>query len=373
MGWLYLVIAILVLVGAVLTAAAWFFGCLTALAVFGVIGLIFYGDLSASDATTSVVTVMFDRGKFLFRIDEPELIKRIRRYYPSHLVYGISLTVTVLIIIKLLASPRLSDEDRALTVVGAIIAPMIVAGFAAWLNPTENLKKLARSVTMRKVARLNTAGSDYPDLEQITAEIQHTSGQLGIALDRLPTEQAAAEIRSRTHDLLRDPSVARSIVLSCAARGRADVDGLRTSVSLLEQVTAEHRRVSPLVFTTGSRSYLESLDFVLVTLQQAKAQLLPRREWQNFASVSSDLLAQLSDLERTATAMADSGPRPENDETDPYRTLNVPRGATLEQVKRVYRSLVHIYHEAKDTRDPEKWQAINSAYSRICQELGERG
>jgi DnaJ-class molecular chaperone len=112
---------------------------------------------------------------------------------------------------------------------------------------------------------------------------------------------------------------------------------------------------------------------VLVTLHQAKSQLLSRREWGSFASVSSELLAQLSELERTAIKISESGrPDAEKDEWDPYKELNVPRGVSLDQLQRVYHSLVHVYHEAKDTHDPEKWKRINAAYTQICSDLKRR-
>lgn len=373
MGWVYLVIGILALLGAVMAAAAWFLGMVTAAATFFVIWLGFRAHFSAADVMATVATVTFDRGRFLFSIDDQALSGLVRRYYPSQVVYSISLIVTVLVIIHLLGNPRLSDGDRAFTIVGAVIAPLIVLWFDVWLNPTERLQKHGRSVLGRKLARLNAAAAQYPDLEKVTGEIHHMCDDLGIALDVSPTEAAATEIRSRTHQLLRDPSLARSIVASCITRGNADIEGLRSSASLVERVAAEHRRIAPLVFGTGSPSYLQSLDFVLVTLHQAKSQLLSRREWHSFSTVASDLLAQLTELERTAIEMRESGrPTAEEDELDAYKTLNVPRGASLDQIKRVYYALVQIYHEARDTHDPEKLKRINAAYTQICRELGGR-
>src|SRR5437763_94467 len=130
MGWVYLILVVVALVTAVVTAAAWFFGAATALAVFALIALIFAVSFSSADATASVVTVTFESGEFCFHIEEPALREFVRRYYPSQLVYSVSLAVTVLIIIELLSNPRLSGEDRAFAVIGALIAPLIVVWFA---------------------------------------------------------------------------------------------------------------------------------------------------------------------------------------------------------------------------------------------------
>ena len=59
-------------------------------------------------------------------------------------------------------------------------------------------------------------------------------------------------------------------------------------------------------------------------------------------------------------------------DTDPYRTLGLSRGASLDEVKRAYRRLVKIDHpDAAGEAALPRFLAIQAAYDRIAGPLGE--
>lgn len=48
---------------------------------------------------------------------------------------------------------------------------------------------------------------------------------------------------------------------------------------------------------------------------------------------------------------------------NPYDVLELPAGASREDVKRAFHRLAHIYHPDKPTGDAEKFKKISAAYS----------
>lgn len=64
---------------------------------------------------------------------------------------------------------------------------------------------------------------------------------------------------------------------------------------------------------------------------------------------------------------------------DPYEVLGVPRGASIEEVKKAYRELAKKYHPDKYAGNEladlaqEKMKAINEAYDTIIREQNGRG
>ena len=47
---------------------------------------------------------------------------------------------------------------------------------------------------------------------------------------------------------------------------------------------------------------------------------------------------------------------------DYYQTLNVPRNASQDDIKKAYRKLAHQYHPDKQSGDESKFKEVNEAY-----------
>jgi hypothetical protein len=122
-----------------------------------------------------------------------------------------------------------------------------------------------------------------------------------------------------------------------------------------------------------SSSLIAHIDNLRETLESENLRdLLRQRDWNVYLSFLSNIASELNDLKALQAGDAGgahgnpdeaSGPTDINNEDDAVRVLNVPPGATIEQVARAYNVLRSIWHpDHGATQDHQKFILIKRAY-----------
>lgn len=379
MGWLYLVLGVLAILIAYTTLYAWLLGVFTAVAVIGVIIVQFFRNFSSPKGMTEVIEPILERGKFSLRERRNAVDEFLKRYHPSRSVHSFSLAVTFLLLVLMLKHPGLikasfltEDDNQTPVILGFIVAPIIVALFISWIKPNENLQKFARMLLRRKLESINIASAGIKNVEEISSQIRDLADALEIDHPPLPTDEAISKISSQVIEVIQTPALAESILADCIELGKCDLDGLKSSAALFEEVMEKHRKSRSSIFGTRSRSFIDSLDQILEKLCAAKAKLLPERDWKKFAKIVENLLAQLDQLAIDATTpiapdgeATSSSSRWRWDPWDPYEILGVAKDARLGHIQKVYWALCAIYSEKGSSPDSEKNKMINRAWNDI--------
>jgi len=361
------------------TLYAWLLGVFTAAVVFGVIFVQFFRYFSSPEGITEIIEPIFERGKFTLRERRNAFDEFLERYHPSRSIYLCSLAITFFLLLLMLNSPDLikasfiTEDDKQMPVIlGFIVAPIIVVLFISWIKPNENVQKFARMLLRRKVVSIDIASEGIRNVEEISLQISDIAHALEIDNPPLPKDEAISRISSRVIQVIKTPALAESIISDCIELGKRDLDGLKSSAALFEEVLEKHRKSRALIFGTRSESFMDSFDQILIKLRAAKAKMLPERDWNKFAKIVENLLAQLDQLTIDATTpippdgeAASSSSRWRWEPWDPYEILGVAKDAKLGHIQKVYWALSAIYSEKGSSPDPEKHKMINRAWNDI--------
>lgn len=296
---------------------------------------------------------------------------------PKMLLSGLPVgAVGVLITIAAIGAPPHQAEAQLLAYVFLpLVAAAAIIAFAVHFGGAVGLEKalLARIKQLEAITTPRLA-----ELQQILLDQQAAVVWTGLAF---PAETGLDDKQLKL-EALRDPAAIEAQVAQACDRARTDLVELRKFGALYADARRACAEAEVEVRRTGSPLLLARLDEVHVGLQSNELLgLVPLRQWKDFGDIARMMIDDLRILHDDARRFTEAGHgkrganRPPNrDEPrtldDAYLLLCIPATASDEQIKRVYRALVAVWHPDAGATDDRRMKSLNLAYDMLRKSRG---
>lgn len=119
---------------------------------------------------------------------------------------------------------------------------------------------------------------------------------------------------------------------------------------------------------TGSIPLIKEMEYNHAGLTSSNLKdLIPGRSWREFEDITDAIVKDLKRLREVAVKYQEASEEPEamkeTEEEKAHRILAVPPNATVEQIKRAYKTLASIWHpDAQTVKDDSRMKEINWAH-----------
>lgn len=385
---LFLISSFHIIIGAfTISLPAWGLGLIIGFGVFFSLRQYHLSSLRSPEALAKLVKLNFDGNKLNCSIQDTE----VKKYGETGLPYGLAvfscLAVTIFYLMYLFSTDSFAgytfamtdiagNRDRATSVSGntvfvlACIISVIPIAFAfTKLKANQSFGSSVRKEVERLVSQANFSIAPTSELQSLTNQIKSLSSKADVQFPDSSVAAVRAYVESHKSDLLINTTGLDNLLNSELKKAKQDRDNLEKSVGFYDRAMSFYSETSRQVNRTGSIPLIKELEYNYdgLTSENLKS-LLTSRKWNDFQEVVGAIGEDLQRLYNLASKYEEQETEAEefydeNDEEKAYRALGVSSTATNEQIKKIYRRLVDIYHPDKQVvSDDEKIKEINWAF-----------
>jgi len=270
----------------------------------------------------------------------------------------------------------ISEETTLISIALVSVAGLLIAEAKSRAAAGSNRLSLARAYEgwflhrIRKlIARTEAKIGGATRLLHLQRSVDSLAGDMGIALPLNAKEEIEDFVTNHKTELLRDPRVLQRFIEGKASAIMDVQAQLAKAKSAHEAALGVFDDVLRDVNATGSVALIRELEQDYEGLMSSTLlSLLAESKWAEFHDVVASIVTDITDLARRAKDYSSKvtdgqSVEAETDTERACRILGVPKGTPADQLKKVYRSLVSVWHPDKGVvRDDGRIKEINWAY-----------